>query len=158
MDKIQDEIIGEFSVFDDWLDKYDYLIELSDALPPIDAPHRPLPHQRLSVAGLDRRTARRGQGLLYGRQRCHHHQGHHRAAHPRTQRPHAAGDSRNRPLLHRRDRVEGEPLAHTVERAAGHAQPDAALRAGVRKGVGNEALSLGRRPVFRSSPINTAKQ
>ncbi|HCP58655.1 MAG TPA: Fe-S metabolism protein SufE, partial [Alistipes obesi] len=22
MDKIQDEIIGEFSVFDDWLDKY----------------------------------------------------------------------------------------------------------------------------------------
>ena len=40
MDKIQDEIIGEFSVFDDWLDKYDYLIELSDALPPIDAVHR----------------------------------------------------------------------------------------------------------------------
>ena len=26
MDKIQEEIIGEFSVFDDWLDKYDYLI------------------------------------------------------------------------------------------------------------------------------------
>ena len=40
MDKIQDENIGEFSVFDDWLDKYDYLIELSDALPPIDAAHR----------------------------------------------------------------------------------------------------------------------
>ena len=29
MDKIQEEIIEEFSVFDDWLDKYDYLIELS---------------------------------------------------------------------------------------------------------------------------------
>lgn len=40
MDKIQDEIIDEFSVFDDWLDKYDYLIELSDSLPPIDAAHR----------------------------------------------------------------------------------------------------------------------
>ena len=40
MDSIQDEIIEEFSVFDDWLDKYDYLIELSDALPPIDAAHR----------------------------------------------------------------------------------------------------------------------
>ena len=158
MDKIQDEIIGEFSVFDDWLDKYDYLIELSDALPPIDAAHRTDRYLINGCQSRDRRTARRGQGLLYGRQRCHHHQGHHRAAHPRTQRPHAAGDSRNRPLLHRRDRVEGEPLAHTVERAAGHAQPDAALRAGVRKGVGNEALSLGRRPVFRSSPINTAKQ
>ena len=32
MDKIQEEIIGEFSVFDDWLDKYDYLIGLSDSL------------------------------------------------------------------------------------------------------------------------------
>ena len=30
MDKIQEEIIEEFSVFDDWLDKYDYLIGLSE--------------------------------------------------------------------------------------------------------------------------------
>ena len=30
MDKIQEEIIEEFSVFDDWLEKYDYLIGLSD--------------------------------------------------------------------------------------------------------------------------------
>ena len=35
MDKIQEEIIEEFSVFDDWLDKYDYLIGLSDSLPAI---------------------------------------------------------------------------------------------------------------------------
>lgn len=40
MDKIQDEIIEEFSVFDDWLDKYDYLIGLSEQLPPIAAEHR----------------------------------------------------------------------------------------------------------------------
>ena len=40
MDKIQEEIIDEFSVFDDWLDKYDYLIELSQTLPAIDAKHR----------------------------------------------------------------------------------------------------------------------
>ncbi len=40
MDKIQDEIIDEFSVFDDWLDKYDYLIELSQTLPAIDSKHR----------------------------------------------------------------------------------------------------------------------
>jgi cysteine desulfuration protein SufE len=40
MDKIQDEIIEEFSVFDDWLDKYDYLIELSDTLPMIAPEHR----------------------------------------------------------------------------------------------------------------------
>ena len=34
-DKIQDAIIEEFSMFDDWLDKYDYLISLSESLPMI---------------------------------------------------------------------------------------------------------------------------
>lgn len=33
----QDEIIEEFSIFDDWMDKYNYLIELSRELPAIDA-------------------------------------------------------------------------------------------------------------------------
>ena len=40
MDKIQEDIIEEFSVFDDWLDKYDYLIGLADTLPAIDPSHR----------------------------------------------------------------------------------------------------------------------
>ena len=39
-DKIQEEIIEEFSIFDDWLDKYDYLISLSDTLPAIEATRR----------------------------------------------------------------------------------------------------------------------
>lgn len=39
-DKIQEEIIEEFAVFDEWLDKYDYLIELSDTLPAIADEHR----------------------------------------------------------------------------------------------------------------------
>lgn len=40
MDSIQEEIIEEFSVFDDWLDKYDYLIGLADSLPPVAPEHR----------------------------------------------------------------------------------------------------------------------
>ncbi len=40
MDKIQEEIIEEFAVFDDWLDKYDYLISLSNSLPAIAPEHR----------------------------------------------------------------------------------------------------------------------
>ena len=39
-DQIQEDIIGEFSLFDEWLDKYDYLIELSDTLPAIAEEHR----------------------------------------------------------------------------------------------------------------------
>lgn len=39
-DSVQEEIIEEFSIFDDWLDKYDYLIGMSDSLPLIDAAHK----------------------------------------------------------------------------------------------------------------------
>ena len=40
INEAQDEIIGEFSVFDEWLDKYEYLIELSGLLPAIGEEHR----------------------------------------------------------------------------------------------------------------------
>lgn len=39
-DAIQEQIIEEFAVFDDWLDKYDYLIELSDSLPAMEPQHK----------------------------------------------------------------------------------------------------------------------
>ncbi|NCB08213.1 MAG: SufE family protein, partial [Bacteroidia bacterium] len=35
--KIQEEIIEEFSVYEDWMDKYSYLIELGNELKPLDA-------------------------------------------------------------------------------------------------------------------------
>lgn len=40
MKSIQEDIIEEFSIFDDWLDKYNYLIEMAQSLPPIDPAHR----------------------------------------------------------------------------------------------------------------------
>jgi len=36
MNEIQEEIIAEFDVFEDWLDKYNYLIEISNDLPIMD--------------------------------------------------------------------------------------------------------------------------
>lgn len=39
-DEIQEEIIEEFSMFDDWLDRYDYLISLSESLPVIAPEHK----------------------------------------------------------------------------------------------------------------------
>lgn len=38
--EIQDEIIEEFEVFTDWMDKYNYLIELSKDLPVIDPKYK----------------------------------------------------------------------------------------------------------------------
>jgi len=40
IEDIQQEIIEEFSVFEDWMDKYAYLIELGNDLEPIDAKYK----------------------------------------------------------------------------------------------------------------------
>ena len=40
INEIQDEIIDEFSGFSDWMDKYSYIIEMGNALPPIDERHK----------------------------------------------------------------------------------------------------------------------
>ena len=48
INEAQDEIIGEFSVFDEWLDKYEYLIELSGSLPAIGEEHR---NEQLLIRG-----------------------------------------------------------------------------------------------------------
>lgn len=36
INEIQDEIIEEFSEFDDWMDRYGYIIDLGNQLPPIE--------------------------------------------------------------------------------------------------------------------------
>ncbi|MCL4484209.1 MAG: SufE family protein [Bacteroidetes bacterium] len=40
IDEVQQEIISDFSVYDDWMDKYTYLIELGNELEPIDAAYK----------------------------------------------------------------------------------------------------------------------
>ena len=34
---IEEEIVDEFNMFDSWIDKYDYLIDLGKSLPKIDS-------------------------------------------------------------------------------------------------------------------------
>lgn len=40
INKIQDQIIEEFSYFDDWMEKYDYLIQMGKDLPIIEEQYR----------------------------------------------------------------------------------------------------------------------
>lgn len=40
INQTQDAIIEEFSIYDDWMDKYNYLIELSSELKPLDNTYR----------------------------------------------------------------------------------------------------------------------
>ena len=37
---IQEEIIEEFAMFDDWMDRYEYMIELGKSLPLIDEKYK----------------------------------------------------------------------------------------------------------------------
>lgn len=38
--EIQDEIVNEFSLFDDWMDRYEYIIELGKGLPLIEEQYK----------------------------------------------------------------------------------------------------------------------
>ena len=40
LNKTQKDIVEEFSIFEDWLDRYNYLIELGNDLPAIDPQYR----------------------------------------------------------------------------------------------------------------------
>ena len=40
IEAIQDEIIEEFSLFEDWMQRYEYMIELGKSLPMIDSQYK----------------------------------------------------------------------------------------------------------------------
>jgi cysteine desulfuration protein SufE len=40
INEIQDQVVEEFSSFDDWIDKYNYLIDLGKTLPAIDVKYK----------------------------------------------------------------------------------------------------------------------
>ena len=40
IEKIQAEIVEEFNMFEDWIEKYEYIIELGKSLPMIDDKHK----------------------------------------------------------------------------------------------------------------------
>jgi cysteine desulfuration protein SufE len=40
IEEIEKEIVEEFSLFDNWEDKYEYIIDLGKKLPPLDSQHK----------------------------------------------------------------------------------------------------------------------
>ena len=40
INEIQEQIVSEFSAFDDWMDKYSVLIDMGNELPPLDAKYK----------------------------------------------------------------------------------------------------------------------
>lgn len=40
IDKIEEQVVEEFSVFDDWMDKYEYIIDIGKNLPPLEETYK----------------------------------------------------------------------------------------------------------------------
>lgn len=40
IEEIEKEIVGEFSVYEDWMDKYAYLIEIGNSIPAMEEQHK----------------------------------------------------------------------------------------------------------------------
>ena len=64
INELQDEVIEEFSDFDDWMDKYQLLIDLGN-----------VPKPGVASSGLSRRENR-----IPGRERCAYRERHYRPA------------------------------------------------------------------------------
>jgi cysteine desulfuration protein SufE len=65
IEKIQQDIIEEFSAYDDWMDKYAYLIDLGNQLEPLDSKEK---NEQNLIKGCQSRvwlTAEKGNGKLY---------------------------------------------------------------------------------------------
>ncbi len=66
IDNIQDQIIEEFSFFDDWTDKYEYIIDLGKKLPLIDEHYK---NDQYLIRGCQSkvwlRAERKGQTLVF---------------------------------------------------------------------------------------------
>ena len=102
INEMQDEVIAEFSDFDDWMDRYQLLIDLGNEQQPLDEKYKT--DQNL-IEGCQSRV------WLGGKRRpdCERH---HRPAHQSPLRPHTRRDTWCRPLLHRPHRPEGSPFAY----------------------------------------------
>lgn len=64
INEAQDQIVDEFALYDDWMDKYNYLIELSSELEPLDNAFR---NDKYLISGCQSRVwiaAREEEGVV----------------------------------------------------------------------------------------------
>ena len=91
INEVQDEVIAEFNDFDDWMDRYQLLIDLGNEQEPLDDKYKT------------------EQNLIEGFN-CKRH---YLAAYQSAVRTYPGRDSECRPLLYRQDRIKGASFSHT---------------------------------------------
>ena len=93
INEVQDEVIAEFNDFDDWMDRYQLLIDLKPCM---------------AAGGRGKRPNR-----FPSRKRCFNCKRHYLAAYQSAVRTYPGRDSECGPLLYRQDRIKGASFSHT---------------------------------------------
>lgn len=114
INEVQDEVIAEFNDFDDWMDRYQLLIDLGNEQEPLDDKYKT--EQNL-IEGCQSRVwlqADEENGrIVFCRKRCFNCKRHYLAAYQSAVRTYPGRDSECGPLLYRQDRIKGASFSHT---------------------------------------------
>ena len=92
INELQDEVIEEFSDFEDWMDKYQLLIDLGNELEPLDEKYKT---ESNLIEGCQSRV------WVQADYEDADSEGYHRTSYPCAQRTHTAGDFGQRAVFHR---------------------------------------------------------
>ena len=135
INEVQDEIIEEFSGFDDWMDKYQLLIDMGSGQEPLPEEYKT--EQNL-IDGCQSRVwlqadYREGRVVFRAESDALIVKG----IVDLFERTYPARDSRCRPLLHRPYRTERASFAHPKQRSGSHAQTNENVRFGFQGQRGN---------------------
>ena len=127
INEIQDNVIEEFSAFDDWMDKYALLIDLGNSLPPLDEKYKT---ESNLIEGCQSRVwlqadYKDGKILFQGDSDAVIVKG--IVSLLISVRSYSAGNPGFRPLFYREDRPERASFAHALKRTGGYGQADASL-------------------------------
>ena len=135
INEIQDEIIEDFTLMDDWMDRYQLgrgrrrLVRRRKGR---CQPDRRLPEPRM--VGVRRR--RRHPGIPR-RKRRPDRQGYRRTTDARVERTYTPGNPGRRPLFHRQDRFVRTPLSNPQQWTSGNGKTDAHVRTRLSDKIGS---------------------
>ena len=127
----QDEIIEEFQDFDDWMDKYQLLIDLGNGQEPLDEKYKV---ESNLIDGCQSRVWLQADLIegrsekcdsFPGRERCPDCEGYRGTTDTCAQRFDSSGNTGCRSLFHRTDRTERTPVTYSQQWSAGNGETDA---------------------------------
>ena len=133
INELQDNVIEEFSVFDDWMDKYALLIDLGNSLPPLDEKYKT---ESNLIEGCQSRVWFQadyadGKIIFQGESDAVIVKGIVSRFDQYPIRPYPAGDTGCRSLLYRQGRIKRAFIPYSFQRVGSDGEANASVRNGL---------------------------